>query len=98
MDGNTTSGIGILIWGTVLVTLVDNFLRQFISKKIADTHPLITIIGVIIGIPVFGLIGLVIGPFMISFFILLFKMYEINYLRPVEETAQIASEIEKVKK
>lgn len=79
-SGNNFAGFGILIWGGVLVTLVDNFLRQFISKKIADTHPLITIIGVIIGIPFFGLIGLVIGPFLISFFILLFKMYEENYL------------------
>ncbi len=79
-SGNNFAGIGILIWGGVLVTLVDNFLRQFISKKIADTHPLITIIGVIIGIPMFGLIGLVMGPFLISFFILLVKMYERNYL------------------
>jgi predicted PurR-regulated permease PerM len=82
--GNTFSGIGILIWGAVLVTLVDNFLRQFISKKIADTHPLITIIGVIIGVPVFGLIGLVIGPFLISYFILLFKMYETYYMESSE--------------
>lgn len=79
-SGNAFAGYGILIWGGVLVTLVDNFLRQFISKKIADTHPLITIIGVIIGIPFFGLIGLVIGPFLISFFFLLIKMYEVNYL------------------
>lgn len=83
-SGNTFAGIGILIWGGVLVTLVDNFLRQFISKKIADTPPLITIIGVIIGVPVFGLIGLVMGPFMISCFILLFKMYEANYMKAPE--------------
>lgn len=79
-NGNTTAGIGILIWGAVLVTIIDNFLRQFISKKIADTHPLITIIGVVIGVPVFGIIGLVIGPFMISFLLLLFRMYEVTYL------------------
>ncbi|MEO6903444.1 MAG: AI-2E family transporter [Bacteroidia bacterium] len=89
INGNTVAGVGILIWGAVLVTLVDNFLRQFISKKIADTHPLITIIGVIIGIPVFGLIGLVIGPFMISFFILLFKMYENNHLVEKEPLVHI---------
>jgi predicted PurR-regulated permease PerM len=83
-SGNAFAGIGILIWGAVLVTLVDNFLRQYISKKIADTHPLITIIGVIIGVPVFGLIGLVIGPFMISYFILLIKMYEANYIESPE--------------
>ncbi len=81
-SGHNIAGIGILIWGGVLVTLVDNFLRQFISKKIADTHPLITIIGVIIGIPFFGIIGLVIGPFLISFFFLLVKMYETGYMAP----------------
>jgi len=84
-NGNNVAGIGILIWGAVLVTIIDNFLRQFISKKIADTHPLITIIGVIIGIPVFGIIGLVIGPFMISFLILLFKMYEETYLQQKDQ-------------
>jgi predicted PurR-regulated permease PerM len=83
-NGNLTAGIGILIWGAVLITIIDNFLRQFISRKIADTHPLITIIGVIIGIPVFGIIGLVVGPFMISFLFLLFKMYEVTYLTPVK--------------
>ncbi len=88
-SGHNFSGIGILIWGGVLVTLVDNFLRQFISKKIADTHPLITIIGVIIGIPMFGLIGLVIGPFLISFFILLFKMYEEHYMNSINDAVII---------
>lgn len=81
LSGNTFAGVGILIWGAILVTLIDNFLRQFISKKIANTHPLITIVGVIIGVPAFGLIGLVIGPFIISYFILLLKMYEANYMK-----------------
>lgn len=88
-SGNNVAGIGIIIWGGVLVTLVDNFLRQFISRKIADTHPLITIIGVIIGIPLFGLIGLVIGPFLISFFFLLIKMYEGNYIHTTEDAEQV---------
>ncbi len=83
--GNSVAGLGILIWGGVFVTLIDNFLRQYISKKIANVHPLITILGVAIGVPVFGLIGLVIGPLMISFFILFFKVYETSYLEPSEK-------------
>jgi predicted PurR-regulated permease PerM len=72
--GDTTSGYGILIWGFVLVTNIDNLLRYFISKYFADTHPLITIIGVIAGIPVFGILGLVFGPLLISWFLLLLKI------------------------
>jgi predicted PurR-regulated permease PerM len=77
--GHTLAGVGILIWGLVLVLVVDNFLRMFISRKIAKTHPLITIIGVVIGVPVFGLLGLVIGPLLLSYFILLVMMYETHY-------------------
>lgn len=72
--GDTSAGYGIMIWGFVLVTNIDNLLRYFISKYFADTHPLITIIGVIAGIPVFGILGLVFGPLLISWFILLLKI------------------------
>jgi predicted PurR-regulated permease PerM len=72
--GETTAGYGIIIWGFLLVTNIDNLLRYFISKYFADTHPLITIIGVIAGIPVFGILGLVFGPLLISWFLLLLKI------------------------
>lgn len=78
--GHTVVGIGIIIWGIVLVTIADNFLRFYISKKIADTHPLISLIGVIIGVPIFGIIGIVIGPLLISYFLLLVSMYEALYI------------------
>jgi predicted PurR-regulated permease PerM len=78
--GHTVAGIGIIIWGMVLVTIADNFLRFYISKKIADTHPLVTLIGVIIGVPIFGIIGIVIGPLLISYFLLLVSMYEALYI------------------
>jgi len=77
-SGNSTAGIGIILWGFILVTNIDNVLRFFISKYMANTHPLITILGVIIGIPVFGILGLVFGPLLISWFLLLIRMYEEN--------------------
>ncbi|MFN5319448.1 MAG: AI-2E family transporter, partial [Bacteroidia bacterium] len=73
-SGNTTAGYGIILWGFLLVTNIDNLLRFFISKYFADTHPLITIIGVIAGVPVFGILGLVFGPLLISWFVLLTKI------------------------
>jgi predicted PurR-regulated permease PerM len=94
--GNTVAGVGILVWGLVLVLVVDNFLRMFISKKIAKTHPLITIIGVIIGVPIFGLLGLVIGPLLLSYFILLVMMYETKYSH--QNKAESAAESAQVKK
>lgn len=72
--GDHFAGYGIMIWGFVFVTNIDNVLRYFISKYFADTHPLITILGVIVGIPVFGLLGLVFGPLLISWFVLLSRI------------------------
>lgn len=73
---NYYSGIGILVWGVLIVSNIDNVLRLIINKKMANIHPLISIIGVIIGIPMFGILGLVFGPLLISFFILLISIYE----------------------
>ncbi|POY39167.1 AI-2E family transporter [Solitalea longa] len=77
-NGNSFSGVGILLWGFLLITNIDNVLRYFISKKFANTHPIIVIVGVIIGIPTFGILGLVYGPLLISGFIILVNIYETN--------------------
>ena len=74
-QGHSGAGIGLLVYGTVLVMNIDNVLRLYIAKKMGDTHPLITMIGVVLGIPLFGILGLVIGPLMISYLLLLFKVY-----------------------
>jgi len=74
--GNAHDGYGLLLWGFLLVTNIDNVLRYFISKYISNTHPIITIVGVIIGIPIFGILGLVFGPLLISWFLLLLHVVE----------------------
>jgi predicted PurR-regulated permease PerM len=72
-------GIGLILWGIVAVGSADNVFRILLTKKIGDTHPLITIFGVIIGVKLFGFIGLVFGPLLISMFILLLKIYANEY-------------------
>ncbi len=78
-SGNTFGGIGILIYGVVLITNIDNVMRLVINKKLGNIHPLITITGVVIGIPMFGILGIVYGPLLLSLFVLLVKMYEAAY-------------------
>lgn len=80
-NGDTIAGAGIILWGFILVTNIDNVMRMFIAKKIADSHPLITIIGVVIGLPYFGILGLVFGPLLLSYFILLVNMYQTRFVQ-----------------
>jgi predicted PurR-regulated permease PerM len=81
-------GIIMLIYGFGVIGTVDNVFRFMLQKKMGDVHPLITIFGVIIGIQLFGFIGLIFGPILISMFILLVKIYMNEFVErrtPVEE-------------
>lgn len=77
-NGETWKGLFLIGYGFVLIVYLDNYLRLFINKRLANTHPLITIIGVVIGIPLFGILGLVFGPVLLSYFLLLVEIYETN--------------------
>ncbi len=79
ISGDVVSGISILALGFVIITNIDNLLRFVLMQQMADTHPLITILGVIIGIPLFGFMGIIFGPLLISIFILFLKIYRIEY-------------------
>lgn len=75
-NGNNSGGIGMLIWGFVLVINIDNVIRFLIAKRVGNIHPIITVVGVVIGIPVFGIMGLVFGPLLLSYFFLTVRIYE----------------------
>ena len=71
---------GILICGA-LINLSEYFIRPILQKRIGDIHPLITIIGVIIGIAAFGFIGLIIGPLLITYLLLTYEMFMEEYVK-----------------
>ena len=77
--GNNFAAWGILIYGTVVVGSTDNLIRLYVLKKLDNVHPLITLIGVIVGVPLFGFIGLIFGPLLISLFLLLLSIYRKEY-------------------
>lgn len=72
-------GIFILIYGFLVVGITDNILRVYILNRLASVHPLITLFGVIVGVPLFGFIGLIFGPLLVSLFLLILKIYKHEY-------------------
>jgi len=75
-QGHSAQGIGILVTGVVVITNVDNVLRIYLGKKLGDIHPWITLVGIVGGVEVFGIVGLVIGPLLLSYFIVLMRVFE----------------------
>lgn len=74
-EGNTGAGIGLLIYCLVVVGLTDNLLRFTLLKKLEDIHPLNTVFGIIMGMNLFGFMGLIFGPILISLTLLLIQVY-----------------------
>ena len=79
-NGDTGKGIFMLIYGFGVIGTVDNVFRFTLAKKIGNIHPLVTVFGVIIGLSVFGFIGLIFGPLLISLFLLLLKIYSSEFI------------------
>ncbi len=77
-QGENWAAIGLLVYGFVVVINIDNVLRLIIAKRVGDIHPIITVVGVIIGIPLFGVMGLVYGPLLLSYFLITVRIYEAN--------------------
>ena len=75
-EGQTGPGVGILIYGLVLVGLTDNLLRFTLLKRLEDIHPLITVFGIIMGLNIFGFMGLIFGPILMSITVLLVQVYQ----------------------
>ncbi len=77
--GDNFAAWGILLYGFIVVGSTDNIIRLYVLKKLDDVHPLVTLIGVIVGVPLFGFIGLIFGPLLISLFMVIVKIYRKEY-------------------
>lgn len=78
-QGQNWQAIAILIYGFVVVGSTDNLVRLYVLERLSSVHPLITLFGVVVGVPLFGFIGLIFGPLLISLFLLILKIYKIEY-------------------
>jgi predicted PurR-regulated permease PerM len=87
-QGQSWPAVGLGIYSIVVTGNVDYIARISFMKKIGDVHPLVTVLGVIVGLKLFGFIGLIFGPLLISYFLILVKIY-INEFNNPHEAAEL---------
>jgi predicted PurR-regulated permease PerM len=88
-NGQTGQGIAMFFYGFGVIGTVDNILRFSLLRKIGNVHPLTTVFGVIIGLNLFGFIGLIFGPLLISLFMLLLRIYSSEFITKKREINKI---------
>jgi predicted PurR-regulated permease PerM len=69
------------VFGFGVIGTVDNVMRFTLLRRIGDVHPLNTVFGVIAGLSLFGFIGLIFGPLLISLLMLLFRIYVSEFVK-----------------
>lgn len=77
--GKMPQAIGLAVYSTIITGGVDNVLRFTILKRIGDIHPITTTLGIIVGVPLFGFMGFIFGPLLVSYFLLLVKVYRVEF-------------------
>ncbi len=76
--GNRFAGIGILIYGILVISTIDNIIRPKIIGSRAKLHPVLVLLGVVGGINLLGLIGVVIGPLILALLITFLERYRVR--------------------
>ena len=64
--GHWTKAVLLILWGALVVSTVDNFLRPRLIRNQTRLHELFVFFSVLGGISVFGLLGIVLGPVVLA--------------------------------
>jgi predicted PurR-regulated permease PerM len=95
-SGHNWQAVALLLYSVVVTGNVDYVARITLLKKMGDVHPVITILGVIVGLGLFGFIGLIFGPLLVSYVIVLFNIYMNEFVD--KNVPKIAEDIEQSEK
>jgi predicted PurR-regulated permease PerM len=71
-------GGGLIVYGLLVVSTVDNIVRPLLTRRGMQLHPLLVFVAVLGGTLAFGLVGLFVGPLIIALVITVLEVYERN--------------------
>jgi len=74
--GKTISGIGLMIYGFIIISWIDGLIRPYIVAKTTKTSTPIILIGMIGGLFMFGFLGLLIGPLILGYLLTVLEFYQ----------------------
>jgi len=75
ITGDTVNAIGLTVWSVLIVGFVDNLIGPYLMGRGNNMHPFIILIAVLGGLSLFGPVGFVIGPVVVTLFLVLLELY-----------------------
>lgn len=75
ITGNYIRGILVIVFGWLIDTVVDMYIRPRLAGKYTEVHPLVFLVGFLFGAITLGLPGLFIGPLIVGIASVLYHLY-----------------------
>ncbi|MBI1969192.1 AI-2E family transporter [Candidatus Woesearchaeota archaeon] len=69
-------GVGLLLYGTFLISTIDNLIKPKIIGRRSDLHPVLVLLGILGGLMVLGFIGIIIGPLILALLMSFIEVYK----------------------
>lgn len=66
LENSPWAGIGLLLWGTLVVSTIDNVIRPLVISGASQIPFLVVMFGVLGGLQTFGVIGIFLGPIVLA--------------------------------
>lgn len=85
-SGNTWNATGLFLYSLIVTGNIDYLSRISLLKKLGNVHPVVTVLGVLVGLSLFGFIGLIFGPLLVNYVILLFRIYTNEFIENKTES------------
>jgi predicted PurR-regulated permease PerM len=82
VTGHIVKGVGLIIWGGVVVSIIDNILKPILVKGSSETPSIFILFSILGGLTYFGMIGFILGPLILSFLLSLLRIYQKTILAP----------------
>jgi predicted PurR-regulated permease PerM len=82
LQGSWAMAIGLTIFCGVVIGSVDNLLRPMLLRGTRSTPTVLVLLAILGGISYFGMIGFILGPFILSLLLSLLSIYEKAILAP----------------
>jgi len=76
LSGNFWQAAGLALYGGVIVSWIDNILKPYIVSKRTKIPSVLVLLGMIGGLIVFGIIGLILGPLILAYLLVIIEAYK----------------------
>jgi predicted PurR-regulated permease PerM len=81
VQGHSGPALGLLVYGTVVVSGSDNVVKPLLLRGTARIHPLLGFLSILGGVLAFGVFGFLIGPVVLSLVLSAIRIYRLDVLR-----------------